>query len=193
MTPENLLIEPLDPAAAEDEAAMSALCDLVNRVYAMAENGMWVEGTTRTSSAELAGFTRAGEIVVARLSGRIVGVVRLRTLGDALSEFGMLAAAPEHRGVGVGRELVHFAERHSVVEGRPVMQLELLVPRAWSHPPKEFVAGWYDRMGYRLVRVGTVDEAYPHLADLLATPCDFRIYHKRLGDSPANQRSPILS
>jgi hypothetical protein len=35
-------------------------------------------------------------------------------------------------------------------------------------------------MGYRIVRTGTMDEAYPELAPLLATPCDFVIYRKDL-------------
>ena len=35
-------------------------------------------------------------------------------------------------------------------------------------------------MGYRIARTGTIDEAYPELAPLLATPCDFVIYRKDL-------------
>jgi GNAT superfamily N-acetyltransferase len=174
-------IDRLAPAAADDDATMSSVSDLVNTVYKVAEDGLWLDGAARTSPAEVAGLTRAGEIVVARIDGRLAGCVRLRTLGDELSEFGMLVAAPEHRGTGVGRELVRFAEEHA---GRPVMQLELLVPREWSHPSKEFLAGWYGRLGYRLVRVGTVDESYPDLAPLLATPCYFRVYHKDLGEYP---------
>jgi hypothetical protein len=38
------------------------------------------------------------------------------------------------------------------------------------------MAGW----GYVETRRGTIDEAYPHLAPLLATPCDFVIYRKDL-------------
>ena len=101
-------------------------------------------------------------------------------LDDTASEFGMLAAAPAHRGTGVGRQLVAFAERDSLDTGRAVMQLELLVPRLWNHPSKEFLAGWYGRLGYAVVRTGTIDESYPHLAPLLATPCDYLIYRRDL-------------
>jgi GNAT superfamily N-acetyltransferase len=170
----------LPAEAAEDGATMAAISDLINRVYEVAEQGLWVDGAARTTPAEVAALTRAGEIVVARVDGRLAGSVRLRVLGDDLSEFGMLVSAPEHRSIGIGRELVRFAERQSRAGGRYVMQLEVLVPREWSHPSKEFLAGWYGRLGYGLVRVGTVDEAYPELAPLLATPCDFRIYHKDL-------------
>ena len=60
------------------------------------------------------------------------------------------------------------------------MQLELLVPREWSHPNKEFLAGWYGRRGYELIARRAMDEAYPHLAPLLATPCDLQVREKRL-------------
>lgn len=64
------------------------------------------------------------------------------------------------------------------------MQLEVLVPRQWSHPSKEFLTAWYARIGYRPVRTGPLEESYPELAPLLATPCDFVIYHKSLRTLP---------
>lgn len=172
--------EPLPPAAADDPATMSALCDLVNEVYAKAEAGLWLDGAARTTTEELAALTRAGEIVVARAAGTIVGCVRVQRLSAGLSEFGMLAAAPEHHGTGIGRALVRHAEEQARAGGAGHMRLELLVPRGWRHPSKENLARWYGRAGYRLVRVGTLDEDYPHLVPLLATPCDYRIYHKDL-------------
>ena len=35
-------------------------------------------------------------------------------------------------------------------------------------------------MGYRIVRTGRLEEAYPDLVAMLATPCEFVIYHKPL-------------
>jgi len=174
-------VDRLGPAAADDSETMSALRDLVNKVYAVAEEGLWLDGAARTDLAEMSRLTRAGELVVATVDGRLAGSVRVRRLDDERSEFGMLVAGPEHRGTGVGRELVRFAEQDSRAAGRPVMQLELLVPREWSHPSKEFLADWYGRLGYRQIRVGTIAEAHPDLAPLLATPCDVRVYHKDLG------------
>jgi GNAT superfamily N-acetyltransferase len=168
----------LSSATAEDTAVVSALTDLINEVYAVAEDGLWTDGSTRTTAEEVADLTRAGEIAVAVLGERIVGCIRIRQLGDDVSEFGMLAAAPSHRGIGVGRELVRFAEQSSRDDGHGTMQLELLVPREWKHPSKEFLARWYDRMGYKMVRTGSADEFYPNLSPLLATPCDFVIYRK---------------
>ncbi len=92
----------------------------------------------------------------------------------------MLAAAPEQRGVGVGRALLDFAEERSRQRGRRAMQLELLVPRGWRHPSKEYLRSWYGHRGYRLSRTTTLDEAYPHLAPLLATPCELEIHAKPL-------------
>ena len=60
------------------------------------------------------------------------------------------------------------------------MQLELLVPREWTHPSKQFLADWYDRLGYRVTQRADLAEDYPHLAPSLATPCDFLVYRKDL-------------
>jgi GNAT superfamily N-acetyltransferase len=173
-------IELLPTSAADDAALVDAITELINRVYAEAERGLWVDGATRTSAAELAGQIRAGQIAVARMDGRIVGSVRIQRLATGEGELAALVAAPERRGLGIGRELVAFAERECRQRGATVMQLELLVPRTWSHPTKEFLAEWYTRLGYRKVRVGAIEESYPNLAPLLATPCDFVIYHKDL-------------
>jgi GNAT superfamily N-acetyltransferase len=159
---------------------MERITDLTNEVYAVAEDGLWTEGATRTSLDEVAELTRAGELAVARLGGRVVGSVRVQRLDERTGEFGMLVADPAHRGVGIGRELVRFAEGTCRAEGLRAMQLELLVPREWTHPTKVFLDAWYTRIGYRVARTGTIDEAYPALAPLLATPCDFVIYRKAL-------------
>jgi GNAT superfamily N-acetyltransferase len=176
----------LPATASADAATIERVTDLINDVYAVAEDGLWLDGFTRTTVDEVAELTRAGQIAVARLRGRIVGCVRVQRLDEGKGEFGMLAADPAHRGFGVGRELVRFAERYGREQGLDTMQLELLVPRNWSHPTKEFLDAWYTRIGYGITRTGTIDEAYPALAPLLATPCDFVIYHKKLGVGATN-------
>ena len=166
--------------AAEDTALVSQLAALVNSVYAVAEEGLWADGTPRTTPAEMVGLIATGQIAVARAKEQIVGAVRIQRLDTGEGELGMLVADPTHRGTGVGRELVRFAERWSREQGLDTMQLEVLVPRQWSHPSKEFLKAWYTRVGYRPVRTGQIEDSYPDLAPLLATPCDFVIYHKSL-------------
>lgn len=167
-------------AAAEDTALVNQLAALVNSVYAVAEEGLWADGTPRTTPTEMAELIATGQIAVARAEEQIVGAVRVQRLDTGEGELGMLVADPAHRGTGVGRELVQFAERWSREQGLDTMQLEVLVPRKWSHPSKEFLKAWYPRVGYHPVRTGQIEETYPELAPLLATPCDFVIYHKSL-------------
>ena len=170
----------LPPPAAEDSAVIASLADLVNDVYAAAEKGLWNEGAARTCAADIADFTRAGEIAVAAQRERLLGCVRIRQLDDDVSEFGLLAVDPSCRGLGLGRELVRFAERHGHDLRCGTMQLELLVPLQWKHPSKEFLAQWYGRMGYTAHSTGSADELYPSLSPLLATPCEFIIYRKNI-------------
>ncbi|MFF1608327.1 GNAT family N-acetyltransferase [Amycolatopsis sp. NPDC058278] len=161
-------------------AVIERVTGLVNQVYAESEKGLWQRSTDRTSVDEITGFVRAGEIAVASVDGDFAGSVRIQRLDDATGEFGMLAADPARRGLGVGRELVRFAERVSRDAGCREMQLELLVPRDWTHPSKQFLAEWYGRLGYRVTHRADLAEDYPHLAPSLATPCDFLIYRKDL-------------
>jgi GNAT superfamily N-acetyltransferase len=174
----------LDPAASDDAALVEQLTRLINRVYRTAESGLWRDDATRTTAPEVAGLIMAGQIATATQAGQIAGSVHLHDVADDTSEFGMLVAAPEHRGTGVGRALVDYAERHSCHRGLRAIQLELLVPRTWLHPSKEFLKEWYGRRGYRMIRTTTIDEAHPHLAPLLATPCDLHVHEKPL--SPAD-------
>jgi GNAT superfamily N-acetyltransferase len=176
------LIASLPPDAADDIELMGAVTDLVNTVYRESERGLWVDGATRTDRAEVAALTRAGELVAARRNGRLIGVLRLRRWDDESSEFGMLAADPAVRGEGVGRSLVRYAEDTARARGHRSMRLELLVPRSFTLASKEFLAAWYTRCGYELERVGRIEEVHPHLAPLLATAADFRVYRKPLSD-----------
>ncbi|HEV2780455.1 MAG TPA: GNAT family N-acetyltransferase [Actinophytocola sp.] len=170
----------LPAAASSDLGLMADLTDLINKVYAESEHGLWVDGAARTSVEELAELTEAGQLAVARMDGLLAGCVRIQRLDDGAGEFGMLAADPRHRGIGIGRGLIDFAERTCRAAGADEMQLELLVPRNWTHPHKEFLATWYTRIGYRPTRTRSIEEAYPALAPLLATPCDIVVYRKSL-------------
>ena len=177
---EPVAIELLARASAQDAALIARLTEMINAVYAAAERGLWRDDATRTSPGEIAGLVAAGEIAVATRGGELAGSVRLHDVADDTSELGLLAAAPAHRGTGVGRALVDFAERSSRERGLRAIRLELLLPRTWRHPSKELLKAWYGRRGYRLVGTGTIDAAHPHLAPLLATPCELAVYEKPL-------------
>jgi len=167
-------------ALADDAAIVAQIVDLINGVYAEAESGLWRPGARRTNADDIADRIRAQEIATARLDDRLVGAIRIRRIADDLGEFGMLVASPEHRGIGIGRTLVAFAEDWARQQGLGRMQLELLAPQAWTHPFKEHLRGWYTRIGYRQVRVGDLAELYPELHLRLATPCELAIHHKHL-------------
>lgn len=185
-----VVIAPEPVASAADPATVGAIADLVNRVYVLAEAGLWTDGAERTTPDEVADLVAKGWIATARVGDRIVGAVMLRPLDAGTAEFGMLAADADWRGVGVGRELVAFAERWATERGRSTMQLELLVPTGWSHPSKQFLRGWYERLGYREFRRTRLQELYPELEPLLATPCDLLVFRKSLPAAPPSDRAP---
>jgi GNAT superfamily N-acetyltransferase len=165
-----------------DDRLVGHLTRLVNEVYTASESGLWRAGMTRTTATEIARLAAAGQLAVAVRDGEPVGCVQVHDVDAGTGEFGMLTASPEHRGTGLGRVLVEFAERRARDRGLRAMRLELLVPRGWRHPHKEFLRSWYERLGYQLVGTTTVAEVHPHLAPLQATPCDVLRYEKPLRD-----------
>jgi GNAT superfamily N-acetyltransferase len=173
-----LNIELLPSEASSDTTLMGQIADLVNRVYAVAEDGQWLPGATRTSLEEITELTRARQIVVARAGDTLVGSIRVQLLDPEKGETGMLVADPDYRNMGIGRELRKFAVDMLRKRGARTLQIELLVPRNWSQKSKQFMAEWNERADYRVIRKGAFEEQYPDLAPLLATPCDFIIYEK---------------
>jgi GNAT superfamily N-acetyltransferase len=174
-------IEPLVPGAAGDEVLVQQLAQLINGAYTAGEDGLWLEGTTRITAAEVARTIAGGGMLVATLDGRIVGCGHVRPLDPTTAVLGLVSVAPEQWGGGVGRELVRSAEELARSRGITVMQLELLVPRGWVHPEKDRLRAWYERLGYEVVRSAAFEEIAPHAAaSRLATPCEFLVFRKSL-------------
>jgi GNAT superfamily N-acetyltransferase len=173
-------IQLLPAGASGDTELMRQIAALVNRVYAIAEAGLWRPGATRTTVEEITRLAGAGELVVARHGSTVVGSIKVRQVSDELAETGMLVADPDRRGEGIGRALRRFVTDLLRRRGITTVRIELLAPRDWEQPSKRFMAEWNERAGYRVIRQGAFEDQYPDLAPLLATPCDFVVYHLTL-------------
>lgn len=188
-------IKHLSQQCAEDEDLVNTLTSLVNRVYHEAHGSIFVDGFVRTNTTELRAFIQVGEIAAAFVSPRVelgslqnhrdspvpIGVIRIQKLSPSLGEFGMLALDASHRGGGFGTDMVRFAEQHCQKLGMQMMQTEALVPSYSDYSFKDRLQSWYQRMGYRLVRVDDYANHYPHLAKQLQGPAEYRVYEKSLG------------
>jgi GNAT superfamily N-acetyltransferase len=173
-------VNALAPADAREPRLVERLVRLINDAYALGEAGLWLEGAWRTEPGEIAEAIRSGGMLTATDEGKLVGCAYVRPLDGATGDVGLLAAAPEEWGTGVGRELMRAAEDRMGSEGFTSMQVELLVPTEWVHEEKERLLSWYTRLGYRFVRRAPFEEVAGHLASQLATPCEFLILRKSL-------------
>ena len=153
---------------------------LINEVYDDAELGMWKRSGTRTNQAEVERLLRARALILAEIDGLLVGAVNVNLLGGGVGEFGMLVADRRYRGFGIGSALVEHAEQWAREQGCQTMRLELLTPRHWTQPSKEFLKSWYSRIGYAPRATEPLDRMYPALVPLLATECDFTVWLKHL-------------
>jgi GNAT superfamily N-acetyltransferase len=173
-------VNALAPDKALDEVLVVELVRVINDAYAVGEAGLWLEGTARTTPAEVAEAVRSGGMLAATVEGRLVGCAYVHPLDAGTSDLGLISVAPERWGGGVGRELVRSAEELVRSSGATTMQLELLVPKGWAHPEKDRLRDWYTRLGYRVVRSAPFDQVAAHLESRLATPCEFLIFRKAL-------------
>ena len=160
--------------------SINRLSDLINEVYDEAESGMWKRKGTRTNPAEVKRLLRAHALILAEIEGVLVGSVNVNLMSDGIGEFGMLVADREYRGQGIGSALVKHAERWAREHARHTMRLEILTPRHWTHPSKEFLKRWYSRIGYSPQTTEPFEAMYPELVPELATECDFTVWHKSL-------------
>lgn len=156
------------------------LSDLINEVYDEAESGMWKRKGTRTNPAEVERLLRAQALILAEIDGVLVGSVNVNLMSGGVGEFGMLVADRKYRGKGIGSALVKHAEKWAREHACHTMRLEILTPRHWTHPSKNFLRQWYSRIGYAPQTTEPFESMYPELVPELATECDFTVWHKSL-------------
>lgn len=189
-----------DVSVAEDAKVVTTIVEIVNKVFREAETGIFHPGYERTSKAEIANLIRAGLLGIATVpagdiqaqqdpeststhkdvSMKVIGCVYVTQLSAKRGNFGMLALDAEHHGGGLGRAMVQFAENHCQKQGCTIMQLELLVPTTFEHAFKTRMEAWYQRMGYQVIKLGSFDKEYPHLAPHLTGPMDYKYFEKKL-------------
>ena len=170
----------LPPDAAHDAALVADLAERINAAYAVAEEELWVPGKDRVSTDAVAAIVANGEMAVARLEGRIVGSVRVRTLDPQTGFLGLLAVEPAAQGAGVGSELIRFAEDVMRDAGATQMELRLLVPRDGPDSGKERLHEWYSRLGYRITARSDFAQLNEDAAGSMLMPLDLLTYRKPL-------------
>lgn len=163
-----------------EDASVRKLSDLINAVYDDAESGMWKRKGTRTTPDQVERLLKEKGLILAELDGVIVGCVNVNLMNGSVGEFGMLVSDPNLRGKGVGSALVNAAEDWAKQMKCSTMRLELLTPRRWKHPSKEFLKKWYRRIGYEPQITESFEKLHPEKVAELATECDFTVWHKRL-------------
>jgi ribosomal-protein-alanine acetyltransferase len=85
--------------------------------------------------------SRTARVIVARVGDRFAGFAIMRYGGDD-AHLDLLAVDPEHRGRGIGRQLVEWLEKPALVAGISSVLLEV---RARNSAARAF----YARLGYR--------------------------------------------
>lgn len=186
-SPAAIVIKIPPSSHADDEILAATVASIVNTVYKEAEADIFLPAYQRTSPTEIAQLINNGQLAVAYLedSGHPIGCVCIKLLGPGRGEFGMLALDAKYQGTGLGRQLAMFAEAECRRNGCTIMQLEVLVPTTFHHAGKERMQAWYQRLGYKVVKLGSFGQDYPELAKILSGPTDYKIFEKKLVEAIA--------
>ncbi|KAI0874737.1 hypothetical protein GGS24DRAFT_327195 [Hypoxylon argillaceum] len=185
-TRKDVSIEIPPASSAEDEAFVREIASIINIEYRWGEAGVVVDGTQRSTLAEVAAQLRARQLTVAFLTSpaghrTAAGCIHVKKISATHGTLGLLAVRSEHHGSGLARDLVRFGEDHCRrALGLRAMQIELLVPTAAESPHKVRLQAWYEKMGYVLVSMGDFGADYPHMVPLLLGPTDYRVFEKSL-------------
>lgn len=162
-----------------DEQTISYIANLVNIVYAEAESDMWQKSGSRTNVDEIKNLIHEENLILAKQDEKIVGLIAVRKIEDSQTgEFGMLVVDPNFRKNHLGSLLVTSAEEWAKKHGYINMRLELLTPRHWKHPSKEFLKIWYSKIGYKPTTTEPFELLHPDKINALATECDFTVCMK---------------
>jgi len=123
----------IDPAKPDDFPAIRTLCNgfidwcrsrygenawFVDRYYTPEEWAALLDSLPRIHSAP------DGEILVARLNGKVVGCVMMQRIDAHICEMKRMFISPEGRGLGLGRRLAENIVRVAAERGYTTMRLD---------------------------------------------------------------------
>jgi GNAT superfamily N-acetyltransferase len=112
------------------------------------------------------------ETLVAEVSGEVVGFLALERRSEAAAEIHMMAVAPRHHGVGVGRAVVERAEGILRSRDTEYLQVKTLGP---SRPDEAYARtrGFYAHLGFRPLEENSLWGS--------VNPCLILVKHLRCG------------
>lgn len=183
MNKNEVMIRLSNPEDLAPEKVIS-LCHFINQAYQIADQGIWQEWQ-RIDEETLTTLLKDQSVLIAEYEHKTVGCINVNLLTDVIAEFSMFAVDPSQQKLGIGHQLMQAAEQWAINHDRTIAQIEVVYPRDWLHPYKEYVKNWCQMNGYLAIYQGPFEELNAQLVAKLAhaktaTPCNYIIYHKKL-------------
>jgi GNAT superfamily N-acetyltransferase len=137
------------------------LFNIIRIAYAETEKEVWGEGYVRVSREQLKQHIKEDQFLIALIDDEIVGGIRYYEKKPGCWTFGLLGAAFEHKGKGIGRALIAEAENKAISAGGTEMSIEVLRAKDIDTDFKVNLANWYQRLGYEFTGKIDVMSVYP--------------------------------
>ena len=173
-------MEPKTFLATIDNCNSQEVTELINNVYEVDEEPVWIKGHYRTNLKQIQQFIVDGEIIVAVVNGEVIGAIHTKLIDEETGWFGMLGVKEEFRGSGIASQLYEDSENLMQEKGCNRMQCEILIPEQPVIPSKPQLQSWYGRLGFNLDHSVPMEKMYPHAVQDLKMPCVLEVYSKSL-------------
>lgn len=148
------------------------LCSIVNTVYDETEGDLFLGGMSRrTNPRKLQELSEAGSLYAAMEGNKPAGMIVISYPEENVADFSMLAVGPKFQGQGLARQIMDFAESTAKDSGAVKVEAVLLQPASGNHSYKEFLKGWYTRLGWEEDGELPFSSRYPKAAARTKTPC----------------------
>jgi GNAT superfamily N-acetyltransferase len=143
------------------------LYSLMIHAYAETENEVWGKNYKRLEFHEYEKILHEGDVYIAWMNDNIVGSISVYPVNKETFGFGLLNSDFDKHGKGIGGALVQVAEKHARSNGAKQLKLEILRPYPVNTCFKQWLAKWYEKLGYRFVKTIDFLDLEPHRQEKL--------------------------
>ena len=159
----------------------SILMELVNGVYDVCEQHLWLENHKRLTEEMFEFYHSNQELLVAERCDIIVGCVVMSSVDDGAKDMSMLVIRPEFQRLGIGNLLGSYVIDSALKDKCRCVRVESLYPSHQPDPWKQTLIKWYKSLGFQFVKNVDIAEQFPDFVNHLAVEATFSIFEKSIG------------
>lgn len=148
-----------------------------DQIYFQNEKEFWEKEYYRISKDDCITLIKKKELFVLANQKEILGFVCIKNSLDDLS-FSMLTVIEKYQKNGLGNLILKHIIEKAEADDFKTISLEILCPKNWEHPQKEFLIKWYEKMEFNYTRSFLFESLYPSHKKFMKCDLIFKAFTK---------------